>query len=75
MKQVAAKTPAEIAKDLDKYEDFKTVHQSFAVQGQSEAIMKTGQDKKVRHHFIAFTVNDKKQLILLDGCIKGPMIV
>lgn len=75
MKESGTKSPMEIAKALDAYNDFKKAHQSFASKGQSEAITKTGQDKKVRHHFISFTVNDKKQLILLDGCIKGPLVI
>lgn len=60
---------------MDQFNEFKNAHKSFADKGQSEAITKTGQERKVRHHFISFVVNDKQQLVLLDGCIKGPLIV
>lgn len=75
IKLASAKTPLEKAQELDKFVEFKKAHKSFADKGQSEAITKTGQDKQVRHHFIAFVVNQQKQLVLLDGLINGPLVI
>lgn len=29
----------------------------------------------VKHHFVAFVVNDAKQLVELDGTKKGPLVI
>ena len=57
---------------LQKYKDFKKVHKSFASQGQTEA---PSSSDKVNHHFVAFILSSKKQLIELDGTKQGPVII
>lgn len=68
----AGKTPMERCVSLEGNDGFKAVHQSYANQGQSAAI--TGDQSKVRHHFIAYVVSNG-QLIELDGCKKGPHVI
>jgi ubiquitin carboxyl-terminal hydrolase L3 len=65
-------TPAERCHALETNDEFKTVHKAFALQGQSQAI--TSDQSKVKHHYVAFVVHDKR-LLELDGTKQGPYIV
>uniref|UniRef100_A0A7R9ZH05 Ubiquitin carboxyl-terminal hydrolase n=1 Tax=Pseudictyota dubia TaxID=2749911 RepID=A0A7R9ZH05_9STRA len=65
-------TPAERCKSLEDNIDFKKIHKSFAMQGQSAAI--TSDQSKVQHHFVAFVVKDGC-LIELDGTKQGPYVI
>ena len=66
------KTPDERATALENFEGFQTVHRDFAAQGQSN---QAGEQSEVKHHFTAFIVNSAGQLIELDGCKKGPLVI
>lgn len=71
-KNVQDKSPAERAYILEGSTDFQKQHKSFASQGQST--MAQSQDE-VKHHYVAFIINDKGQLVELDGTKKGPNVV
>lgn len=66
-------TPQERCEELERDTDFQTIHKRFASKGQSAAIT-SGQDK-VKHHFIAYTLNIEGKLVELDGTKLGPVIV
>ena len=68
----ANKTPADRATALEQNEEWKAVHKNYANQGNTEAI--SGDQSKVKHHFIAFVVKDGK-LVELDGLKKGPNVI
>ena len=57
---------------MESSKDFQDEHKGFANQGQS-AVAQT-QDE-VSAHFIAFVINDNKQLIELDGLKNGPNVI
>ena len=65
-------TPEYIATFLENYKDFQEQHKGYAMQGQSNL---ANQQKDVKHHYVAFVVNAKQQLIELDGRKKGPHLV
>lgn len=67
-------TPAERCRELEQNNDFKTVHRSFALQGQSKALTATNQQNQVKHHFVAFVLHNG-QLLELDGTRPGPRVV
>ena len=48
------------------------MHKTFASQGQSN---QAESDSDVKHHFIAFVINAKGQLVELDGMKAGPVVV
>ena len=48
------------------------MHKGFAAQGQSN---QAAEQDDVKHHFTAFVVNSAGQLIELDGCKKGPLVI
>lgn len=66
-------TPAERCVTLEDSTDFKEIHTSFAMQGQSAAI--TSDQGKVQHHFVAFVVTKDGQLVELDGTKRGPLLL
>ena len=72
LKDVETKTPEERATILEGFTEFQEQHKNFASQGQSS--MAQTQDD-VKHHYVAFVINDKKQLVELDGTKKGPHVV
>eukprot|EP00521_Asterionellopsis_glacialis_P013278 CAMPEP_0195304500 /NCGR_PEP_ID=MMETSP0707-20130614/34570_1 /TAXON_ID=33640 /ORGANISM="Asterionellopsis glacialis, Strain CCMP134" /LENGTH=237 /DNA_ID=CAMNT_0040368325 /DNA_START=1 /DNA_END=714 /DNA_ORIENTATION=+ len=65
-------TPAERCQSLETNSEFKTMHKTFALQGQSQTV--TSDQSKVQHHFVAFVVRDGK-LVELDGTKQGPHVV
>eukprot|EP00347_Sterkiella_histriomuscorum_P019140 403342795 len=69
---VSAQSPEERAKSLETNAEFQETHKTYAAQGQSN--LASNQDD-VKHHFIAFIVNAKGQLVELDGIKSGPIIV
>lgn len=69
---VEKKTPEERASILEGYTDFQEQHKAFASQGQSN--MAETQDD-VKHHYVAFVLNGKGQLVELDGTKEGPHVV
>lgn len=71
-KENATKTPDERCVSLEQNSGFKDIHKGFAMKGQSAAI--TSNQDKVKHHFVAFVVNDGK-LIELDGTKQGPNVI
>ena len=48
------------------------MHRQRAAQGQSN---QANEQSEVKHHFTAYVVNSAGQLIELDGCKKGPLVV
>ena len=72
LEQVRDKTPAERATDLEQYTDFQSVHKVSARQGQSH---QAERQADVKHHFTAFTLNRAGQLVELDGCKQGPLVI
>lgn len=66
-------TPQERCEELENDTDFQTIHKTYASKGQSAAIT-SGQDK-VKHHFIAYTLNSEGKLVELDGTKLGPVVV
>lgn len=76
--------PEERAKLLEENNEFKTKHQIFAHQGQSnlpteESSSSSEDEKKVTkdpilHHFVSFIYNDGN-LIELDGTLPSPIII
>lgn len=74
LSQVKDKTPAERAVDLDQCRDFKVAHQEAASQGQNQSLDDAGK-LDTTHHFIAFVMNDRQQLLLMDGCRDGPVVM
>ena len=71
-KETQGKTPEECCTILENSVDFKNEHKGFANQGQS-AVAAT--QEEVKAHFIAFVINENKQLIELDGMKKGPNVI
>lgn len=71
-KDTESQTPAERATTLEAAVEFKKKHKNFAMQGQSN-LATTQSD--VNHHFVAFVINSKKELIELDGTKPGPAII
>ena len=69
---VKGSSPQERAHALEVNVEFQDAHKASAAQGQSDqAVIQAD----VRHHFIAFTINQKGQLIELDGQKEGPLVV
>lgn len=69
---VEQKTPAERATILEGFTEFQEQHKAFASQGQSN--LAESQDD-VKHHYVAFVINGKGQLVELDGTKNGPFVV
>ena len=65
-------SPEERAKSLEDNTEFQETHKQYAAQGQSN--LAATQDD-VRHHFIAFVLNAKGQIVELDGIKSGPLVV
>jgi ubiquitin carboxyl-terminal hydrolase L3 len=65
-------SPADRATFLEDANEFKEQHASAASEGQST---QATEQNEVKHHFVAFVVNDKNQLIELDGTKVGPHVV
>ena len=65
-------SPAEKATYLENATEFKEQHLAAAEEGQST---QAAEQDDVRHHFVAFVVNAKNQLVELDGTKVGPHIV
>ena len=65
-------TPAERATILENFTDFQQVHKGYAAQGQSN---QAAEQSQVKHHFTAFVINANGQLIELDGCKQGPLVI
>ena len=70
--QCAGQEPAAKALLLEECKDFQQKHKSFASQGQSAH---AGSQSEVKHHFVAFVVNERGQLIELDGTKAGPHVI
>ena len=68
------KTPAERCKSLEENNGFRETHTKFANKGQSATITNAKDQKKVKHHYVAFVVKHGK-LIELDGTKQGPNII
>jgi hypothetical protein len=66
-------TPSERCTALENDTDFQSIHKTYASKGQSREIT-SGQDK-VKHHFIAYTLNKEGKLVELDGTKLGPVVV
>merc|ERR1719265_501667 len=64
--------PAKRAALLEANEEFQKLHNSYAGEGQS---VQAENQNQVQHHFIALVGNKDKQLVELDGTIKGPKII
>ena len=67
--QVKGKTSAEIASALENAQDFKEQHAAAAEEGETQITSQT------LHHFIAYVVNKRGQLLELDGTKKGPVVI
>ena len=67
--QAQGKTSAEIASAMENYQEFKEQHAAAAGEGE------TAITSEVKHHFIAYVVNKKGQLLELDGTKKGPVVI
>mmetsp|Transcript_1929 Transcript_1929/g.2709 ORF Transcript_1929/g.2709 Transcript_1929/m.2709 type:complete len:241 (+) Transcript_1929:111-833(+) len=65
-------TPAERCLSLESNVEFKTMHKTFAMKGQSQTV--TSDQSKVKHHFVAFVMRDGK-LVELDGTKQGPNVI
>ena len=52
---------------------FQKAHKKHAAKGQTAAV--TRDQSKVKHHFIAYVLNDEGDLVELDGTKNGPVIV
>ena len=65
-------TPAERAKYLEDFKEFKEQHGEYANQGQTE-VPESADD--VAHHFVAFVKNEDGHLIELCGLKEGPAII
>mmetsp|Transcript_9347 Transcript_9347/g.7120 ORF Transcript_9347/g.7120 Transcript_9347/m.7120 type:complete len:152 (+) Transcript_9347:132-587(+) len=67
--KAVGQTPEERAATLEVMEDFKEAHKEYAAQGQSD------NKNNASHHFVAFTLDKKGQLVEFDGTKKGPLVV
>lgn len=65
-------TPAERCLALERDAQFQTFHKTFASKGQSKAI--TSNQENVKHHFVAFIVQNGF-LLELDGTKKAPKVI
>jgi hypothetical protein len=65
-------TPEEKATFLENFQEFKEEHRTYAMKGESQHALT---QKDVKHHYIAFVLNQRGQLVELDGRKKGPHIV
>eukprot|EP00929_Paragymnodinium_shiwhaense_P115316 TRINITY_DN84080_c0_g1_i1.p1 TRINITY_DN84080_c0_g1~~TRINITY_DN84080_c0_g1_i1.p1 ORF type:complete len:245 (+),score=74.94 TRINITY_DN84080_c0_g1_i1:35-769(+) len=72
LQKVASMSPAERATALEGFTAFQEEHKAHAAEGQSNQAQ---EQSEVRHHFVAFVVNSKGQLVELDGTKKGPHVV
>lgn len=72
LKAVEQKTPEERATILEGFTEFREQHKAFASKGQSN-LVRTHDD--VKHHYVAFVINDKGQLVELDGTKQGPLVI
>lgn len=70
--KVKDETPQERCTSLENFTDFQKAHKAYANQGQS-ALATTQAD--VNHHYTAFVLSDKKQLVELDGTKSGPLVL
>ena len=66
------KTPMERATLLEGFTEFQQQHQAFASKGQSRM---PSTQSGVKHHYVAYIVNDQQQLLEVEGTRKGPHIV
>lgn len=73
-KTAQTQSPAERCIALEKDDDFRTYHKTFAMKGQSQTIVSNKDDQKVKHHFVAFVIRDG-YLFELDGTRNGPHII
>lgn len=53
-------------------QEFQEAHKTYASQGQSNL---AESESDVKHHFIAFVLNKKGQLVELDGMKAGPVVI
>ena len=72
LNSVRESTPEERATALENFTEFQNVHKLKAAQGQSD---QPSEQSEIKHHFTAYVVNSAGQLIELDGCKNGPMVV
>ena len=72
MAATATLGPDERAAALEANTSFQNVHKKRAGEGDS---VQASEQKDVKHHFVAFVVNEQKQLVELDGTKKGPLVV
>lgn len=80
--QVKGQTPQERCQTLETCNEFKRVHKSFAMQGQSHL---ASSQEDVNHHYTAFVVltspgcddhdNSNRRLVEFDGTKRGPLVV
>ena len=71
-KETKRMTPAERAKYLEEFKEFKEEHKHHANQGQTEVPTSS---ENVNHHFVAFIRNGDGKLIELDGTKDGPAVI
>ena len=69
----AASTPTEKCAALEQNEEFRNIHKTHAAKGQSRSI--TSDQSKVKHHFIAYSLDKEGNLVELDGTKAGPVVV
>ncbi|KAI2495116.1 thiol-dependent ubiquitin-specific protease [Fragilaria crotonensis] len=79
--QVKNQTPQERCQTLESSNEFKRVHKSYAMQGQSHL---ASSQEDVNHHYTAFVVlttpgydnnNSTRRLVEFDGTKRGPLVV
>lgn len=75
--QVKDQTPQERCTTLETCNEFKNVHKSYAMQGQSQ--LATAQEQ-VNHHYTAFLIvvlprGGGRCLVEFDGTKRGPLVV
>ena len=66
-------TPMERCTALENDTDFQKIHRNYASQGQSKEI--AYDQSAVKHHFVAYVLNNEKKLVELDGTKAGPVIL
>ncbi|KAK1732227.1 ubiquitin carboxyl-terminal hydrolase [Skeletonema marinoi] len=66
-------TPTERKTALEQDTAFQKAHKKHAARGQTAAV--NSDQSKVKHHFIAYVLNNEEDLVELDGTKAGPVII
>jgi len=66
-------TPTERKTALELDTAFQKAHKKHAARGQTAAV--NSDQSKVKHHFIAYVLNNEGDLVELDGTKAGPVII